>query len=385
VTSKPGISGQTGIRDSREGRAAGAAIAVRRLTFGGSGEFQAELKRRVDEYFRRTGKRRRDSPQMYIKAALILSCFAASYALLTFVVATWWLAVPLAVLLGCSTAGIGFNIMHDAGHGAFSRHRAVNKIMAWSLDLIGGSSYFWRWKHGVYHHTYSNITHFDTDVEVAGVGRLTPHQPWHPAYRWQHWYIWPLYGLMAIKWHLYDDFRDTLQGRIGIHPVPRPRGWELLIFVAGKIVFFSLAFGIPMLLHRWWVVAIYYAMATTVLGILLSIVFQLAHCVEPAAFPAPPEGAVRLDKEWAVHQVETTVDFARRNRILSWMLGGLNFQVEHHLFPRVSHVHYPALSQLVENACREFGLRYNEHTTFWSGVVSHVRWLRKMGMPGTTA
>lgn len=168
------MSGQSEIRDTGEGRVTGAVNAVRRVTFGGTGEFQAELKRRVDEYFRRTGKPRRDSPQMYIKAGIILSCFAATYALLTFVVATWWVAVLLAMALGLCTAGIGFNIMHDAGHGAFSRHRAVNKILAWSLDLIGGSSYFWRWKHGVYHHTYSNITHLDTDVDLAGLGRLTP-------------------------------------------------------------------------------------------------------------------------------------------------------------------------------------------------------------------
>lgn len=188
-----------------------------------------------------------------------------------------------------------------------------------------------------------------------------------------------------MKWHLFDDFHDTWVGRIGAHVVPRPRGWELLIFVSGKIVFFSLAFGIPLLIHPWWVVAIYYVVAATVLGILLSIVFQLAHAVEPAAFPALPEGTVRLEKEWAVHQVETTVDFSRRSRVASWLLGGLNFQVEHHLFPRISHVHYPALSTLVENACREFGLRYNEHRTFWAGVVSHVRWLRRMGLPDTSA
>ncbi len=379
------MSGQSEIRDMGEGRVAGAELGVRRLTFGGTGEFQAELKRRVDQYFHGTGKARRDNPRMYIKAAIIFSCFAASYVLLTFVIQTWWVAVPLAMLLGICTAGIGFNIMHDAGHGAFSRHAAVNRIMAWSLDVIGGSSYFWRWKHGVYHHTYANVTHLDTDVELAGLGRLTPYQPWRPVFRWQHWYIWLLYGVMAIKWHVYDDFQDTWTGRIGEHTVPRPHGWELAAFIAGKIVFFSLAFGIPMLLHPWWVVLLYYTVAATVLGLSLSIVFQLAHCVEEAKFPPPPAGIVRSEKEWAVHQLETTVDFSRRSRIVSWMLGGLNFQVEHHLFPRISHVHYPALSKVVEDACREFGLRYNEHRSFWSGMASHVRWIRRMGMGETTA
>ncbi|HEX7926986.1 MAG TPA: fatty acid desaturase, partial [bacterium] len=207
--------------DAGVGRGATNDPVERRLKFAGDSAFHNELKRRVDSYFRNTGKRPRDNPAMYIKTAVILGVFAVSYALLAFVIESWWIAVPVAALLGFATAGIGFNIMHDAGHGAYSRFHAINRMLSWTLDLIGGSSYFWRWKHGVYHHTYANITLLDTDVEVAGLGRLTPHQPWHHMHRWQHWYIWPLYGVMAIKWHVYDDFRDLWNGRIGEHAVPR--------------------------------------------------------------------------------------------------------------------------------------------------------------------
>src|SRR4030095_1400560 len=188
---------------------------------------------------------------------------------------------------------------------------------------------------------------------------------------------------MAINWRLVGDFRDVIPGRIGAHRLPRPKGWDLTMFVAGKVCFFALAFGIPLLSHSVWVVASFYGAATVVLGLVLSVVFQLAHCVEEAEFPLPQPDTGRIENAWAIHQVETTVDFARRSRIAAFLLGGLNFQIEHHLFPRICHVHYPAISTLVEQNCQEFGVRYSEHESFWSGVASHFRWLRKMSMPDT--
>ena len=117
----------------------------------------------------------------------------------------------------------------------------------------------------------------------------------------------------------------------------------------------------------------------------LSVVFQAAHCVEEAEFPLPGEETGRIEHAWAVHQAETTVDFARRSPVLAWLLGGLNFQIEHHLFPKISHVNYPAISRLVEETCRDFGIRYAEHGSFQAAMASHFRWLRRMGMPVTAA
>ncbi len=357
--------------------------AARKLAFGGNNDFQAELRRRADAFFRTTGRRQRDCPRMYVKTAILLAAFAVSYALLVFAAQAWWQALPLAALLGLAAAGVGFNIQHDGGHRAYSDRPWVNKLTALTLDLIGGSSYLWHWKHAVYHHTYANITGHDTDVDLGILGRLTPGQKRLAFHRWQHLYLWPLYGLMAIKWHLYDDFRDVLTGRIGGHRVPRPRGWDLVIFPAGKLAFFSLAFGIPLLFHSTGAVLLFYGVTALVLGVVLSIVFQLAHCVEQAEFPMPGETG-RIENAWAVHQAETTVDFARGSRVVSWLLGGLNFQIEHHLFPRVCHVNYPALSKLVQETCREYGVRYSEHRSFWTGLTSHYRWLRRMGMPEAT-
>jgi linoleoyl-CoA desaturase len=359
-------------------------VAQGRLTFGRDNAFQKELRRRVDEFFNSTHHRRRDCPEMYLKTAIILSLFTGFYLLLVFVAETWWQAVPLAVLLSFAVATIGFNIEHDGSHHSFSDYAWVNKLMAMTLDLIGGSSYVWHWKHVVVHHTYVNITGHDADIDVAFFGRLTPHQKRFKFHRWQQFYMWPLYGLNVIKWHLYDDFRDVILGRIGSTRMPRPKRWELMGFIGGKALFLTLAFGLPLLVHPVWLVLLFYVITVSLAGIVVSVVFQLAHCVEEADFPMPVEGSSSIENAWAVHQVETTVDFARRSKVESWLLGGLNFQIEHHLFPRVCHVNYPAISVVVEQTCKDFGVRYQEHRSFRAGLSSHFQWLRRMGqqMPG---
>jgi linoleoyl-CoA desaturase len=350
----------------------------RLLKFGSNNDFQVELRRRVDEFFSTTGRRKRDCPHMYLKTGIIVAIFAASYTSLVFFAQTWWQAVPLAMLLGLSIAGIGFNVQHDGGHQAYSNHAWVNSMMARTLDVLGGSSYLWRWKHGIFHHTYVNIAGHDTDIDLGALVRLSSRQKRFWVHRWQHFYLWCLYGLMAIQWHFIGDFREVIVGRIGDHRVPRPKGPDLAIFIAGKLVFFTWAFGIPLLFHPVWAVALFYTVATVVLGLVLSVVFQLAHCVEQAEFPLPQPGTARIENAWAIHQVETAVDFARSSRLAAWLLGGLNFQIEHHLFPRICHVNYPAISSLVEETCREFGVKYSDQS-FPAGVASHFRWLRQMG------
>ena len=237
-----------------------------RLKFVGKNGFQVELRRRVDDFFQRTGRRKRDCWQMYLKTAIILAVFAGSYGLLVFAAQIWWQAAPLAIVLGLATAGIGFNVQHDGGHQGYSNYPWINKLMAMTLDLIGGSSYFWHWKHAIFHHTYVNITGHDSDIDLGPLGRLTSHQKWLRFHRWQHFYLWPMYGLLAIKWQLLDDFRDYIRGRIGRHRVPRPKGWELVIFFVGKAIFFTLAFGIPLLFHSIGMVLFYYGVVAPFWG-----------------------------------------------------------------------------------------------------------------------
>ena len=359
-----------------------------RPKFRGSDKFIKELRKRVDAYFERTGRRKRDCPRMYFKTATILAWFFGAYLLLLLAATSLWSIIPLAIVLGFAIAAIGFNIQHDGSHKAYSSRPWVNKIMALTMDMMGGSSYMWDWKHNSFHHTYTNIAGHDDDINVGFLGRLAPEQPRYWFHRLQGVYLWLLYGFLAIKWHLFDDFYQLTTGRIGEHKIKRPRGKDLAVFIAGKVVFFSLAFGIPMLLHPFWAVVGVYAIAAFVSGVVLSIVFQLAHCLGEADFPMPvttAEGGQRVENDWAIHQVQTTVDFARRNPFLSWFLGGLNYQVEHHLFHKICHIHYPALSRLVEETCREFGVRYNAHRTFFGALASHARWLFQMGRPPSLA
>ncbi len=351
------------------------------LKFSGDNAFHQELRRRVDAELKRTGHSQRDSARMYLKTAIILGVFALSYVALVFFATRGWQAWPLSIVLGVAMAEIGFNIMHDGGHQAYSKHRWINQATAVTLDMVGGSSYLWQWKHGRFHHTWVNVAGHDSDIDLGVLGRLSPRQPRRPWHRWQHFYLWPLYGVTAIRWHLYGDFRDIITGTIGERPFARPRGRDLVIFVLGKLVFFTLAFGLPLVFHPLGVVLLFYTVTAAVAGILLALVFQMAHVVEEAAFPEPGADRMQMDTPWAIHQLETTVDFARDNRVLSWLVGGLNFQVEHHLFPRISHVHYPAISHVVEETCREFGISYLQNRTFAAGIASHYRLLRRLGMP----
>jgi len=356
------------------------APAAHHPKFVGNAAFQQELRRRIDEFFQRTQRRQRDCPQLYFKTIVLLAAFIGTYVALVFFAQAWWQALPLAILLGFLTAGIGLNIQHDGGHDAFSDRPWINKLTAMTLDLIGGSSYVWHYRHTVLHHTYVNITGHDSDIDLGALGRVTPYQKRLPIHRWQHYYMWPLYGLMAIRWQLFGDYLDVIRGEVSGHPIPRPKGWNLALFLGGKLTFLIIAFGVPMIFHPWWIVLIYYGTAAMVVGITLSVVFQLSHIVEEAEFVAPTE-ANRIENAWAIHQVESTVDFARRSKLAAWLLGGLNYQIEHHLFPRICHVHYPAMSKIVEQTCRDFGVTYHEHRTFMAGVASHFRWLRTMGAP----
>jgi len=353
------------------------------VKFGANDSFQRDLKRRVDGYFRFTGLSQRDSGWMYLKSFVILLWFFASYAALVFseqlfgYQLNWWEATLLSISFGMAAAGIGFSIQHDGNHRGYSDKNWVNRLAARSLDMLGASSYIWGHKHNTVHHTYANIGGHDDDIELGYVGRLAPHQPRRWFHRIQHWYLWLLYGFLPVKWQLFDDFCNVARARIGAHKFARPRGWEALVFWGGKALFFTTFFVIPSLFHPFWQVALFYFIASWIKGVLLSVVFQLAHVVEEADFPMP-DASGRIESDWAAHQVRTTVNFSRNSRVLCWYLGGLNFQIEHHLFPRICHIHYPKISRIVEHVCKEHGVPYNVHRSFLAGVMSHYRWLRTL-------
>jgi linoleoyl-CoA desaturase len=368
------------------------------LTYRASTGFRTDLETRVAAYFDDNRLSRRDSPRMYMKTAALFAWLSASYVGLVFYAHAWWQALPLAAALGLAMAGIGFNVQHDGNHGAYSRRPWVNKVMALSLNLLGGNAYFWHFKHNIAHHSFPNISGSDDDIYLGPFGRLSPHDRRYPFHRFQHLYIWFLYAMLSIEWQLSGDFRSMAKPGIGDTPVARPRGWEQVYFWAGKALFLTLAFAVPLTRHGLGAVIGVYLFSGAVLGLTLATVFQLAHCVQEAAFRFPEAGSRRIEREWSAHQVEASVDFARDSRILTWYLGGLNFQIEHHLFPKICHVHYPAITHIVEQTCADHGIQHRSHPTLRAALRSHVRLLKQLGAapaqrnrsgssgaPGTTA
>ena len=348
------------------------------VRFPHSGDFYAELKRRVATHFATSGEAQRDHPAMYVKTAVILIWMFGSYLALMFWATTPLEVVVLALSEGLAMAGLGFNIQHDGNHGGYSDRPAINRVMAYTLDLIGGSSYVWRWKHNVIHHTYTNIAHVDADTDVGDFARLTPNHRRRAAHRYQHLYIWVLYGLLPFKWIFFDDFYNLATSRIGTQRFPKP-SWGTLALTLGMKAFYAFwAIALPLWLHPVAGVALAYGVAALILGATLSIVFQSAHCLEQAEFPIPDSNQ-SMDNSWAIHQVETTVDFAPKKRALTWFLGGLNFQVEHHLFPGICHLNYPVISKIVASTCADYGIQYRMHPTFLGAIRAHVRWLYLMG------
>ncbi|HEX3131811.1 MAG TPA: acyl-CoA desaturase [Thermoanaerobaculia bacterium] len=349
-----------------------------RFRFQSERPFQQALQIRVEERLAALGRTRYGAARLYLKTAVIVLWMVLSYAGLL-AAEQWWQALPLAASLGLALAAIGFNVGHDGNHGASSSSKLVNRSLGALFDLLGGSSYVWRFKHNVLHHSYPNVNGLDDDIDLGPLCRMSRHQPHLPHHRLQHLYMWVLYTLIVPKWQFLDDFSAVIRGRIGETPFPRPRGVDLAVFVLGKLAFFGWVFLLPARLHPLSTVLLFYGIVAAVQGLTLSIVFQLAHSNDEtysfAGTGADPES------EWAVHQIETTANFARHNRLLTWYVGGLNHQVEHHLFPRISHVHLHLIADEVAKVCREHGVRYREYPSLASAVVSHFRWLRDLGVP----
>lgn len=317
---------------------------------------------------------------MLLKTGVMFAWAIASWALLVLWAASWPTALLLGTSLGLALAGIGFSVMHDGGHGSYSGRRWVNRVAASALDFLGGSSFVWNHKHNVLHHTYTNIEGADDDIEFHPFFRLTSGQPRYWFHRFQFFYWVPLFVFFSTKWILVDDFLALARGSVAGHPMARPRTRDWLLIVAGKLSFLLWAVVLPLLfvpvLH--WLAG--YVFVSTVWGLTLGVVFQLAHVVgEADSFALEEGGASPLP--WVEHQLATTVDFAPRNRLLTWYVGGLNLQVEHHLFPRVGHRHYPAIAAIVRRTCADHGVTPLEHASMAGAFRAHLRHLHRMGRP----
>ncbi|ULQ57983.1 acyl-CoA desaturase [Flavihumibacter rivuli] len=341
--------------------------------------FHAELKKRINNYFEEVGKSTTGNYDLFIKAVILMVAFVFVYTHLVFFTPAPVWGILESVLLGGLVAAIGFNVMHDGAHGSFSKYKWVNQLAAFSLNILGGNSFMWNMKHNVIHHAYTNVDGLDDDIDIQPWMRMSSTQKKYRLHKYQHLYFWLLYSLLYLFWIFMLDYQKYFKGKIGAMPLKNMSIGDHLVFWGFKVLHLFLFVGLPIYMvgFKYW--AISFFIFTCVAGFVLSMVFQLAHTVEHTAFPLPDEKTNKLEDEWAVHQLKTTANFATNNKVVSWLVGGLNFQVEHHLFPKISHVHYPAISRIIKQACQEYGIPYIEYPKTRYAVASHVAFLKQMG------
>jgi linoleoyl-CoA desaturase len=335
------------------------------------------LKARVDAYF--NGVRHpAGNRKLYFKALLQVAAAFALYVALVFYTPPALISIVLCVILGIDLALIGFNVMHEGGHQSFSKYAWLNKVSAYFLNILGGNQYYWKIKHNQNHHTYTNIEGMDSDIDVKPLMRLHEGQPRHPYHRFQHIYWFFLYGISYLAWVFYEDFQKYFSGRISANSERKKIARsEHIVFWVSKIVYVLAYIVIPIAFVGWLWWAVGFLIITFVCGLAISIVFQLAHVVGVTSFHSAEGGVSKT--EWAVHQLASTCNFGTSSKSLHWLLGGLNFQIEHHLFPRVSHIHYPAISVFVREACQQSGIVYHEYSTMMAAIISHIKLLQRLG------
>lgn len=360
-----------------------------KLSFSnGSNAFYTALKTAVDQHFTQNQLKKTGNWKLYAKTGVLIPLSILIYSSLLIMfrqpghtgVVLILTGILLCLMLGLALASIGFNVMHDACHGSYSSRKWVNELMGLTLNALGGNAFIWKFKHNVIHHTYTNVDGIDDDIAKMPFMRSCPSQKWKPAHRFQHLYVNVFYALSSFLWVSLLDFVKYFGRKVVNTPLQKMDAKEHFIFWLSKALYIFFYAVLPIYCVGWQAWFWGFTFMHLALGFSLAIVFQLAHVVEDAQFVhIEANETVKLEEQWAVHQVKTTANFAPRNKIISWYVGGLNFQVEHHLFPRISHIHYPAINPIVRRICAEFGIPYNEFPTMAHAIGSHFRTMRNLG------
>jgi linoleoyl-CoA desaturase len=359
-------------------------LTLKTLTFSRTRlDFSAALNKRVNEYFKTKGISRHGNSEMVLKTIIMFLMYFGPYALIVAgIITSPWLLVAMVILMSIGLSGIGLSVMHDANHGAYSNKAWVNNMLGYSLNLVGANSFNWKMQHNVMHHTYTNVHEEDEDIVSRGVLRLSPHTEWKFMYKFQHIYAWFLYGLMTISWMVVKDFvrliRYHKNGLAKKHKADIVTEW--LILIGTKLVYVGYIFIVPVVFTSltWWQILIGILIMHYIAGFMLAIIFQPAHVIDGTEYPLPDSSNV-LENNWNIHQLLTTTNFGNKSRWFSWYVGGLNFQIEHHLFPNVCHVHYRHIAEIVKATAQEYGLPYKSARTFLGALQGHARLLRQLG------
>ena len=346
--------------------------------------FFTTLRSNVDAYFTSNQLSRHANGGMILKTVILLSAYILPYILMLIFHFPLWPVLLLFGVMGFAMAGIGMAVMHDANHGAYSKNPRVNKLLGYTLNMVGVTVFNWKLQHNVLHHTYTNIHNMDDDLDGPPAVRFSPHHPLKPMHKYQHIYVFFFYSLLTINWVVVKDFAQLVRYRQNgtNRSSKKEHNRNIAVLILSKLSYVFYMIIVPCVFFNYSFLPIItgFLLMHVICGLILSITFQLAHSVEHASFPLPNEKS-ELENDWAIHQVNTTVDFARNSRFLNWYLGGLNFQVEHHLFPTICHVHYKALSEIVKETAEEFGIPYLENPTLAGAIKSHLQTLKKFGAP----
>ena len=355
-----------------------------KLRFNGRNQsgFYVEVKKEVDHYFKSNNISKNANGAMVFKTTLFLSLLVGLYVLIVFGGFNIWITFAMAIVIGMVQAFIGFNVCHDAIHGSYSSNGRVNKLLSYTFNLIGANAYVWKITHNTVHHTYTNIPGHDEDLDVApGLVRLSRLEEKKSIMRYQHLYAFFLYGLASLSWVFRKDYVKFFQSKIGQtdnRNHPTREYFDLFFF---KAVYYTLFIVVPLIVMdiTWWQFIIGFLCMHWAEGLVLGLVFQLAHTVEGIDFPEPDENG-SMEESWAVHQMHTTANFSRKSSLAAFLCGGLNFQVEHHLFANICHIHYPAISTIVERVAKKHNVPYHENITFFDALASHYKTLKRFGV-----
>ncbi|MCX6291786.1 MAG: acyl-CoA desaturase [Bacteroidetes bacterium] len=344
--------------------------------------FFATLRERVDQYFRKNNLSKHANTQMVVKTMVLLSAYIFPFIILVTIHPSFSIGLLLWAVMGFALAGIGMSIMHDANHGAYSSNSNVNYWLGHSLNLCGGSVFNWKMQHNILHHTYTNVFSKDHDISDKLIMRFSPHTKVKWYHRFQFLYAFLFYGILTIYWTFLKDFIQFKQYiREGVNRNTRSQNQKAFLkIILSKLLYFFLFLILPLMILKMPAGAYLagFLLMQFISGVVLTVVFQLAHTVEKTTHPTPDENHT-IENNWAIHQMNTTVNFSRKSKMISWYVGGLNFQVEHHLFPSICHVHYPQIAGIVKTTAEEFNIPYLENKTFFSAFRSHVRLLKEYG------
>ena len=343
--------------------------------------FFPTIRKRVNEYFEKNNIKKTGNGLLHLKTAFVFALYFIPFALILAQILPTPLVLVAYLIMGLGNSGIGLCVMHDANHGSYSKIKWINTVMEYSMNMIGASSFTWKIQHNVLHHSYTNIYHLDEDIDDKPFLRLSPEGKLKWYHKFQHWYAPVLYSLATLSWVLQKDFKQLINynksgmtERCGFNPTR-----ESIIMIFSKAFYYFYMLALPMMLGiSWWVVILGFVLLHMVSGLVITFVFQLAHVVEgPEHTEIPHDG--KMDNTWAIHQLRSTANFACNNKLVTFLVGGLNFQIEHHLFPTISHVHYTDISKIIKKTASEFNLPYYEFPKVHEAVASHMKILKMLG------